>query len=315
MRLLRVEHLKKYFDVSAGINHAVDDVTLSIDKGKTMGVVGESGCGKSTLGRTIIRLQNATSGKIYLNDEDITNIKGRELRQVREKMQIVFQDPYSSLDPRRTVEDIIKEPLKESHRFSRGEIRERVEELMRITGIEDRLMLAYPHEIDGGRRQRVGIARALALNPEFILCDEPVSALDVSIQAQVLNLLMDLQEQYGLTYMFVTHDLSVVKHISNDICVMYLGQLVETAPSKRLFDQPLHPYTKALLSAIPSLDITHPMQRVQLKGEITSAINPKPGCRFAPRCPYATEACLQPQMLQEVEPNHFVSCCRVHEIG
>ena len=245
MRLLRVEHLKKYFDVSAGINHAVDDVTLSIDKGKTMGVVGESGCGKSTLGRTIIRLQNATSGKIYLNDEDITNIKGRELRQVREKMQIVFQDPYSSLDPRRTVEDIIKEPLKESHRFSRGEIRERVEELMRITGIEDRLMLAYPHEMDGGRRQRVGIARALALNPEFILCDEPVSALDVSIQAQVLNLLMDLQEQYGLTYMFVTHDLSVVKHISNDICVMYLGQLVETAPSKRLFDQPLHPYTKA----------------------------------------------------------------------
>ena len=186
---------------------------------------------------------------------------------------------------------------------------------MDLVGIEERLRMAYPHEMDGGRRQRVGIARALALQPDFIMCDEPVSALDVSIQAQVLNLLMDVQEKYGLTYMFVTHDLSVVRHISDDICVMYLGQLVETCPSRKLFVQPLHPYTKALLSAIPSTDIDHPMQRVQLKGEITSAINPKPGCRFAPRCPYATEACNQPQQLIEAETGHFVSCCRVNEIN
>ena len=315
MALLEVNHLKKYFQVGAGVNHAVDDVTFKIEKGRTMGVVGESGCGKSTLGRTIIRLLDATDGQVLLNGEDITYAKGRNLRRLREKMSIVFQDPYSSLNPRQCVEDIIREPLKEARRFSKAEIDERAESLMELVGVEDRLRMAYPHEMDGGRRQRVGIARALALNPEFIMCDEPVSALDVSIQAQVLNLLMDLQEQLGLTYMFVTHDLSVVRHISDDICVMYLGQLVETCPSKKLFEQPLHPYTKALLSAIPSIDLDHPMRRVQLKGEITSAINPKPGCRFAPRCPYATEACYQPQTLEEVEPGHFVSCCRVKEIN
>lgn len=315
MALLEVNHLKKYFPVGAGMNHAVDDVTFKIEKGRTMGVVGESGCGKSTLGRTIIRLQDATDGQILLNGEDITFARGKDLRRLREKMSIVFQDPYSSLNPRYCVEETIREPLKEARRFSRREIDERAEELMNLVGIEDRLRMAYPHEMDGGRRQRVGIARALALNPEFIMCDEPVSALDVSIQAQVLNLLMDLQEKMGLTYMFVTHDLSVVRHISDDICVMYLGQLVETCPSKKLFEQPLHPYTKALLSAIPSIDLDNPMRRVALKGEITSAINPKPGCRFAPRCPYACERCYQPQELTEVEAGHFVSCCRVKEIN
>ena len=315
MALLEVEHLKKYFNVASGLNHAVDDVTLKIEKGRTMGVVGESGCGKSTLGRTIIRLLDATDGRVLLNGEDITYARGKELRRLREKMSIVFQDPYSSLNPRMCVQDTIREPLQEAHRFSRREIDERAEERMELVGIEERLRLAYPHEMDGGRRQRVGIARALALSPEFIMCDEPVSALDVSIQAQVLNLLMDLQEKFGVTYMFVTHDLSVVRHISDDICVMYLGQLVETSPSRELFRRPLHPYTKALLSAIPSTDLDHPMHRVQLKGEITSAINPKPGCRFAPRCPYACERCYEPQELVEVEPRHFVSCCRVAEIN
>lgn len=315
MALLEVEHLKKYFEVAAGTNHAVDDVTFNIEKGHTMGVVGESGCGKSTLGRTIIRLQDATSGHVRLNGEDITYAKGKELRRLREKVNIVFQDPYSSLNPRMCVEDIIREPLIESHRYSKAEVNEKTEELMNLVGIEERLQNAYPHEMDGGRRQRVGIARALALQPELVMCDEPVSALDVSIQAQVLNLLMDMQEQLNLTYIFVTHDLSVVRHISDEICVMYLGQLVETCSTKELFRSPLHPYTKALLSAIPSIDILHPMKRVQLKGEITSAINPKPGCRFAPRCPFACERCYEPQTLQEVEKGHFVSCCRVKEVN
>lgn len=314
MALVEVEHLKKYFNVASGTNHAVDDITMKIDKGRTMGIVGESGCGKSTLGRTIIRLHDATDGVVRLNGEDITSVKGRKLREVREKMSIIFQDPYSSLNPRMTVEATIREPLKESRRYNRKEVNEKAEELMDLVGIENRLRSAYPHELDGGRRQRVGIARAIALQPDFIMCDEPVSALDVSIQAQVLNLLMDLQDNFGLAYMFVTHDLSVVRHIADDISVMYLGQLVETAPAKELFKQPLHPYTKALLSAIPSTDITKPMQRVQLKGEITSAINPKPGCRFAPRCPYATEACSQPQTLTEVGTNHFVSCCNIQKI-
>ncbi|HHU22853.1 MAG TPA: ABC transporter ATP-binding protein [Clostridiales bacterium] len=315
MALVEVRHLKKYFEVASGTNHAVDDVSFKIERGHTMGVVGESGCGKSTLGRTIIRLLDATDGQVLLDGEDITHAKGRELRRLREKMSIVFQDPYSSLNPRFCVDETIREPLEEARRFTRAEISQRTEELMDLVGIEDRLRMAYPHEMDGGRRQRVGIARALALRPDFIMCDEPVSALDVSIQAQVLNLLMDLQERFGLTYMFVTHDLSVVRHISDEICVMYLGQLVETAPTKKLFDQPLHPYTKALLSAIPSIDFSKPMRRVQLKGEITSAINPKPGCRFAPRCLYACDCCHEPQQLEEVEPGHFVSCCRVREIN
>lgn len=315
MALVEIEHLKKYFGVAAGTNHAVDDITMKIEKGKTMGIVGESGCGKSTLGRTIIRVHDATDGVIRLDGKDITSVQGKELRAVHEKMQMIFQDPYASLNPRMTMEATVREPLEQARRFSKQEINEKTQEIMDRVGIEERLRLAYPHELDGGRRQRIGIARAIVLNPQFIMCDEPVSALDVSIQAQVLNLLMQLQEEMQLTYMFVTHDLSVVRHISDDISVMYLGQLVETAPAKELFRRTLHPYTKALLSAIPSVDIDHPMQRVQLKGEITSAINPKPGCRFAARCPYATSACQEPQKLEEIEKNHFVACCRVREIN
>ncbi|MBO6055082.1 MAG: ATP-binding cassette domain-containing protein [Oscillospiraceae bacterium] len=314
--LIRVEHLKKYFKVPAGTNHAVDDVSFTIAKGETLGVVGESGCGKSTLGRTLIHLLESTDGKIFLNNKDITHVNKAELKELREKMQIVFQDPYSSLNPRLRIENTVIEPLKMSGRFrSKAELKAEANKLMELVGIDERLREAYPHELDGGRRQRVCIARALALNPEFIVCDEPVSALDVSIQAAVLNLLQELQQKMGMAYMFVTHDLSVVKHISDNICVMYLGQLVEKAPTKELFAHTLHPYTKALLSAIPSTNIHQPMQRIRLKGEITSPINPKPGCRFAARCPYATEACQQPQKLEEVAPNHFVSCCRIREIG
>ena len=314
--LIRVEHLKKYFKVPAGTNHAVDDVSFTIARGETLGVVGESGCGKSTLGRTLIHLLESTDGKIFLEGKDITHVNKAELKKLREKMQIVFQDPYSSLNPRLRIENTVIEPLKISGRFKiKAELKAEANKLMELVGIDERLREAYPHELDGGRRQRVCIARALALEPKFIVCDEPVSALDVSIQAAVLNLLQELQQKMGMAYMFVTHDLSVVKHISDNICVMYLGQLVEKAPTKELFAHMLHPYTKALLSAIPSTDIHRPMQRIQLKGEITSPINPKPGCRFAARCPYATEACQQPQKLEEVAPNHFVSCCRIKEIG
>ena len=313
--MIEVRHLKKYFDTPKGTLHAVDDITFKIEKGKTMGVVGESGCGKSTLGRTIIHLLESTDGQILMNGEDITHVSKKDMHRINEKLQIVFQDPYSSLNPRQTVEDVIREPLLLSKKYTKAQVMEETDRLMKLVGIDERLRHAYPHELDGGRRQRVGIARALSLNPDFIVCDEPVSALDVSIQAQVLNLLQDLQEKQGLTYMFVTHDLSVVRHISNDICVMYLGQLVETSPSKELFKLPLHPYTKALLSAIPSTDIDHPHERIHLKGEITSPINPKPGCRFAARCPYACDKCHQPQELQELLPNHFVSCCRAKELN
>ena len=312
--VIEVRDLKKYFATPHGMLHAVDNVTFTIEKGRTLGVVGESGCGKSTLGRTIIHLHESTSGQIFLEGEDVTRLKGRELRLAREKMQIIFQDPYSSLDPRKTISSTIREPLAVSKRYSRKEIEEKTAELMDLVGIDERLRMAYPHELDGGRRQRVGIARALALEPKFIVCDEPVSALDVSIQAQVLNLLKKLQQEKGLTYMFVTHDMSVVRHISDDICVMYLGQVVEKCPSKELFKNPLHPYTRALLSAIPSTHIHNPNKREILKGEITSPINPPPGCRFAARCPHATEACRQPQKQEEVSPGHFVTCCRVHEL-
>lgn len=313
--MIEVKHLKKYFDTPKGTLHAVDDVSFRIEKGKTMGVVGESGCGKSTLGRTIIHLLESTDGQILMNGEDITHVSKREMHRINEKLQIVFQDPYSSLNPRQTVEDVIREPLMLSKKYTRAQVMEEADRLMKLVGIDERLRHAYPHELDGGRRQRVGIARALALKPDFIVCDEPVSALDVSIQAQVLNLLQDLQEQQGLTYMFVTHDLSVVRHISDDICVMYLGQLVETSPSAELFRSPLHPYTKALLSAIPSTDIDHPHERIHLKGEITSPVNPKPGCRFAARCPYVCDRCHQPQQLEELMPKHYVSCCRAKELN
>lgn len=313
--VIQVEGLKKYFSTSRGMLHAVDDVTLSMEAGKTLGVVGESGCGKSTLGRTIIHLLERTEGKIYLHGEDISDIKGRKLHEAREKMQIIFQDPYSSIDPRKTVEQIVSEPLKVSKRYKKSEISEMASSLMNLVGIDNRLRMAYPHELDGGRRQRVGIARALALNPDFVVCDEPVSALDVSIQAQVLNLLKQLQQQRGLTYMFVTHNLSVVRHISDDICVMYLGQVVELCPSKELFKNPLHPYTRALLSAIPSTDIYNMRKPEILEGELTSPINPKPGCRFAARCKFATEACHEPQKQVEYSKGHFIRCCRVNEIN
>ncbi|MDO5300129.1 MAG: ATP-binding cassette domain-containing protein [Clostridia bacterium] len=314
--LIEARHLKKYFQTAKGTLHAVDDVSFRIEKGHTMGVVGESGCGKSTLGRTLIHLLESTDGQIFFEGEDITHVDKKRLHKINEEMQIVFQDPYSSLNPRQTVEETVMEPIRLSRRCkSKAEIQEQTERLMDMVGIDKRLRHAYPHELDGGRRQRVGIARALALNPKFIVCDEPVSALDVSIQAQVLNLLQDLQQEHGLTYMFVTHDLSVVRHISDDICVMYLGQLVETAPSKELFRKPLHPYTKALLSAIPSIDIDHPHERIRLEGEVVSPIDPKPGCRFAARCPYACENCHKPQQLEEIEPNHFISCCRAKELN
>lgn len=313
--LVEVKNLKKYFETPRGMLHAVDDVSFKIEKGKTMGVVGESGCGKSTLGRTIIHLLDSTGGSIFFEGEDITEVKARKLKILRENMKIIFQDPFSSLNPRMTVEQTIMEPLIISGRYSRSERQEEAERLMVMVGIDQRLRLAYPHELDGGRRQRVGIARALALNPKFIVCDEPVSALDVSIQAQVLNLLQDLQDQFDLTYMFVTHDLSVVRLISDDICVMYLGQLVETSPSKELFKNPLHPYTKALISAVPSMDIHHKRERIILEGEITSPIHPKPGCRFERRCPYECKPCHQPQQLEEVMPNHMVACCRARELN
>ena len=313
--VIEIRDLKKYFETPKGLLHAVDGVSLKIEEGQTMGVVGESGCGKSTLGRTIIHLLESTGGQILFEGQDVTHAKGKDLRRVRENMQIIFQDPYSSLNPRMTVTETIQEPLYLSGRYKKGELEKETERLMDLVGVEKRLRNAYPHELDGGRRQRVGIGRAIALNPKFVVCDEPVSALDVSIQAQVLNLLQDLQKENGLTYMFVTHDLSVVKHISDNICVMYLGQLVETCSSKQLFASPLHPYTKALLSAIPSIDIDHRQKRIVLKGELVSPIDPKPGCRFAARCPYATEECHKPQKLEEVLPNHFIACNRVREIN
>lgn len=315
MSLIEVKHLKKYFDSPRGIVHAVDDVSFKIEAGTTMGVVGESGCGKSTLGRTMIHLNESTDGEIWFDGKNVTNLRGQELKDFREMVQFIFQDPFSSLNPRKTIWDTVVEPLKLSGRFKNSELEQEANRLMDLVGVEQRLRMAYPHELDGGRRQRVGIARALALNPKFIVCDEPVSALDVSIQAQVLNLLMDLQDEYGIAYMFITHNLSVVRHISHSICVMYLGQLVETTTVEQLFERQLHPYTKALLSAVPTVDIHNRVERIVLKGELMSPINPKPGCRFAPRCPYATEACSQPQHLEEVEPGHFVSCCRVREIN
>ena len=313
--MIEVRNLKKYFKVAGGSLHAVDDVSFKVEKGRTMGIVGESGCGKSTLGRVMIHLIESTAGTILFDGQDVTHLSGRALKNYRHQVSIIFQDPYSSLNPRMTVEQTLSEALLITGKYKRAEIDGQVRRLVDLVGLDRRFMKAFPHELDGGRRQRVGIARALAIDPKFIVCDEPVSALDVSIQAQILNLLMDLREEHGLTYVFISHNMSVVKHIADDICVMYLGQLVETSPSRELFRRPLHPYTKALLSAIPSTDLDHPMHRVQLKGEITSAINPKPGCRFAPRCPYACERCYEPQELVEVEPRHFVSCCRVAEIN
>ena len=314
--LIETRHLKKYFQTPAGPLHAVDDVSIAIQHGQTLGVVGESGCGKSTMGRTILRLLEATSGEVLYNGENILKYNRSQMEQMRKKMQIIFQDPYSSLNPRMSVADIIAEPMKVCKIYpTNKQIYARVNELMDVVGLARRFVNAYPHELDGGRRQRIGIARALAVNPEFIVCDEPVSALDVSIQAQILNLLMDLQENMGLTYMFVTHDLSVVKHISNEIAVMYLGQCVENAPADELFAAPRHPYTKALLSAVPkpSLRAKGALQNV-IKGEVSNPVNPKPGCRFAARCEHACEACTRQDLhLESCGPEHYVACALVHE--
>ena len=310
--LLDVQHLKKYFNTSSGMLHAVDDVSFQIERGKTLGIVGESGCGKSTIGRTILRLLEPTSGSVIFDGVDLTTLTKEELRIMRQEMQIIFQDPFSSLDPRMTVSQTIAEPLKLHGIVKDKKAREqRVLELMDTVGLAERLYDTYPHELDGGRRQRIGIARALAMRPKFIVCDEPVSALDVSIQAQILNLMKDIQDQEGLTYIFITHDLSVVNHFADDIAVMYMGRMVEKAQAEELFENPLHPYTQALLSAIPVPDIHTEMNRIVLKGEVTSPIEPKPICRFAARCPYASEKCLssEPELV-EVSMDHWLACMR-----
>lgn len=310
--LLRIKHLKKYFPTPNGLLYAVDDVNFSISKGETLGVVGESGCGKSTLGRCILRLIEPTDGEVIYQGENIVGCSKEKMKELRKELQIIFQDPYESLNPRMTVSQAIQAPLiiqKIYKASDRVGLEKKTHEMMDLVGLARRVANSYPHELDGGRCQRIGIARALALNPKFIVCDEPVSALDVSIQAQVLNLMQDLQQQLGLTYMFITHDLSVVKHLSSSIVVMYLGQMVEQGTPEQLFNDPRHPYTKALLSAIPIPDPEKKMERIQLNGELTSPINVGAGCRFAKRCLYAKPECsTQNPQLTEVEPGHFVSC-------
>ena len=318
--LVKVEHLKKYFPITRGIVfqkeigavRAVDDISFEIHRGETLGLVGESGCGKSTTGRTIIQLYRPTSGKVYYQDRDLSTLKGRDLRHLRRNMQIIFQDPYASLDPRMTVGNIIAEPL-EIHGIgkSKKERRERVKELLRLVGLNPYFINRYPHEFSGGQRQRIGVARALALEPEFIVCDEPISALDVSIQAQVVNLLEELQDSLGLTYLFIAHDLSMVRHISDRTAVMYLGKIVELAEREELYNNPLHPYTQALLSAVPIPDpvAERNRQRVILEGDVPSPANPPPGCNFHPRCPIAVEICRQEEPeWREVIPDHWVAC-------
>ena len=309
--LIQVKNLKKYFRTPKGALHAVDDVSFLIKQGRTLGVVGESGCGKSTLGSTILRLTEATSGEVIYGGEDLLKFNKHQMKEMRKRMQIIFQDPYASLNPRMTVSEIIAEPIKVCRTLTdKNEINNKVNELMKTVGLAERFVNTYPHELDGGRRQRIGVARALATDPEFIVCDEPVSALDVSIQAQILNLMMDLQEERKLTYMFITHDLSVVKHISDDIAVMYLGQCVEKATSKELFRNPKHPYTQALLDAIPlpSLKEEDKLKKV-IKGEVSSPINPKPGCRFSVRCPHAKKECRERNVpLVDQGDGHCVAC-------
>ena len=309
--ILEVENLTKYFNTPGGLLHAVDGVNFKVEEGRTLGIVGESGCGKSTTGRTILKLLEPTSGKIIFDGQDITGYSRKQMRSLRREMQMVFQDPFSSLDPRQTVSQLISEPIIE-HKLlkTKSEIEKRTLQLMETVGLAERYINVYPHELDGGRRQRIGIARALAVEPKLIVCDEPVSALDVSIQAQILNLLRQLQQDMGLTYIFITHDLSVVKYFSDDIAVMYLGQMVEKAPSDILFKNPIHPYTKALLSAIPLPVVGKDKPKRQLiKGEITSPVNLPDECRFGKRCDYVQECCKKgnPQ-LREIEPNHFVAC-------
>ena len=315
--MLSVRNLKKYFNTPGGMLHAVDDVNFDIPRGTTLGVVGESGCGKSTLGRTILHLHPKTSGQIIFNGKDISDVSRAQLHELRKEMQIIFQDPFSSIDPRMSVKQLIAEPIK-IYKLAKNkeEMDKMVRDTMDIVGLAKRLENSYAHELDGGRRQRIGVGRAIVLNPSFLVCDEPVSALDVSIQAQILNLMQDLQKERGLTYIFITHNLSVVKHISNDIMVMYLGCAVEKADSKELFKHQYHPYTKALISAIPRTDPDDHSERILLRGELTSPIEPKNCCRFAVRCNYATDQCFnEVPALEEVEPGHFVACHRVRELN
>ncbi|MDL2229647.1 ATP-binding cassette domain-containing protein [Treponema sp. OttesenSCG-928-L16] len=314
--LLEVENLKKYFKTPKGILHAVDGVSFQLEEGKTLGVVGESGCGKSTLGRLIVHLHELTDGKIFFEGEDITDPSAKDLKLLRNKMQMIFQDPYSSIDPRMNVSEIIGEALKIQKLYSdKKDYERKIDQAMETVGLAKRVCNAYPHELDGGRRQRIGIARALVLNPKFIVCDEPVSALDVSIQAQILNLMLDLQEDRHLSYVFITHDLSVVKHISDDICVMYLGLVVEKSNTSELFKTPLHPYTQALLSAIPIPSVRNRRKRILLKGELSSPIEPPLRCRFATRCIYAKERCHHelPE-LREITPGHSCACHYAEEL-
>jgi len=311
-KLIEVKDLRKHFNTGKGLLHAVDDVNFYINEGETLGLVGESGCGKSTTGRLLIRLLDATKGEVLYNAKDVNKLGKKEMREMRKEMQIVFQDPYASLNPRLTVSEIIAEPLIVNKTFAgdKTKLHNRVAELMETVGLAPRLTNAYPHELDGGRRQRIGIARALALNPKFIVLDEPVSALDVSIQAQILNLMADLQEKFKLTYLFISHDLSVVKHVSDRIAVMYLGKIVELADYKSIFKNPLHPYSQALLSAIPLPTLSSAKkERIILEGDVPSPINPPKGCRFAGRCRHKTDKCLadEPE-LKDLGDNHFVAC-------
>ena len=309
--ILEVKGLKKYFKTPKGMLHAVDGVSFTLERGKTLGIVGESGCGKSTTGRCLLRLIEPTDGQVFFEGEDITHLNFKQMKAKRKDMQIIFQDPYSSLDPKQTVSQIIREPIVVNKLIKdKEEIHDKVLRLMKTVGLAERLVNTYPHELDGGRRQRIGIARVLAMDPKFIVCDEPVSALDVSIQAQILNLLKNLQKERKISYIFITHDLSVVHHFADEIAVMYLGMIVEKAPSEELFRNPLHPYTKALLSAIPIPEVTgKKRQRVILKGELSSPIEPADECRFCKRCASSTEGCtVKTPELREVSPDHFVAC-------
>ena len=308
--LLEAKNLKKYFNTRKGALHAVDGINFKLYEGKTLGVVGESGCGKSTLGRVLIRLIEASEGQVLYKGQDIMTLGNNEMNILRKDLQMVFQDPYASINPRMTVYQTIAEPIKVCKTLkNRDEIDAKVFEMMATVGLAPRYVNSFPHELDGGRRQRIGVARALVLDPKFIVCDEPVSALDVSIQAQILNLLMDLQDEFGLTYVFISHDLSVVKHISDDIMVMYMGCIVEKASKEQIFNNPCHPYTKGLLNAIPLPNLKKRGKLKVLKGEVSSPINPKPGCRFAVRCPYATKKCMTGEIpLKEIEKDHFVAC-------
>ena len=313
--LLRVENVVKHFPTGGAFGravvHAVDDVSLAIQQGETLGLVGESGCGKSTLGRVIVQLQPATAGHIYFKDKDLTKLRGEKLRRMRQQVQMIFQDPYASLNPRMTVGDIVSEPLR-NFRVARGrKAEQRVQEVMRVVGLNPGFVNRYPHEFSGGQRQRIGIARALVLNPTFVVADEPVSALDVSIQAQIVNLMEDLQTQFNLTYLFIAHELAVVRHISDRIAVMYLGKIVEIGPSDSIRDRPLHPYTKVLESSvpIPDPDLEAERKPILLKGEIPSPVNPPPACRFHTRCPIAQKICSEVEPpLEMKESGRFVAC-------